>query len=70
MFFDGPEDPGLNLSDFKLLEPFLRQGAVFCAHDWDTDMRDDGLVSVKAELLRPYLENSQDWEIQAYQERI
>jgi predicted O-methyltransferase YrrM len=65
VFFDGPEDPDLNLSDFRLLEPFLRPGAVFCAHDWDTGVRDDGLVSTKAKLLRPYLENSKDWEIQS-----
>ncbi len=66
VFNDGPEDPELNLNDFLLIAPHLLQGAVFGMHDWDTDIRVDGLVSVKAKLLRPYLENSPEWRIEAY----
>lgn len=61
VFFDGPEDPDLNLSDFLLLDKHLQVGARFCMHDWDLDVRIDGLISVKAQLLRPFLEGSSSW---------
>ena len=64
IFCDGPEDPDLNLSDFLLLEPYLRSGAVFCVHDWNMDVREGGVISIKAKLLRPYIENSASWKIQ------
>lgn len=63
VFFDGPENPDLNLSDFILLEPHMRPGNLFCMHDWDTDLRPDGFISVKAQKLRPYIENSNKWKI-------
>lgn len=66
VFNDGPEEPELNLSDFQLLEPHLRPGAVFGMHDWDLEVRADGLISVKAKLLRPYLEGSPEWRIESY----
>ena len=61
VFFDGPEDPEINLNDFKRLDEFLEVGAQFCMHDWDLDIRIDGLVSTKAKLLRPYLESLKNW---------
>lgn len=63
VFFDGPEDPELNLNDFKLLDNHLQVGAYFCMHDWDLGIRADGLSSTKAELLRPYLEQLSTWKI-------
>jgi predicted O-methyltransferase YrrM len=63
VFFDGPEDALLNLNDFKLLEERLELGACFCMHDWDLGIRPDGMQSQKAELLRPYLEQSARWQI-------
>ena len=66
IFCDGPEDPDLNLSDFLLLEPYLRNGAIFCVHDWDMNIREGGVVSMKAKLLKPYIENSTNWKIQTY----
>lgn len=61
VFFDGPEDPEINLGDFKLLDGHLKPGARFCMHDWDLDVRIDGLISTKARLLRPYLEGFAGW---------
>ena len=63
VFFDGPEDPIINMNDFKLIEKHLPIGAYFCMHDWDTGVRIDGLKSTKAVLVRPYLEQSNKWEI-------
>jgi len=61
VFFDGPEDPDVNLNDFKKLDEVLEVGSQFCMHDWDLDIRIDGLVSTKAKYLRPYLEKSTRW---------
>lgn len=63
VFFDGPEDPVLNINDFKLLDEHLPVGTHFCMHDWDLGVRADGLSSTKALLLRPYLERSSTWKI-------
>lgn len=63
VFFDGPEDPQLNLDDFKLLDEYLLPGSYFCMHDWDLEVRPDSLTSCKATYLRPYLENSKNWQI-------
>jgi len=63
VFFDGPEDPELNINDFKLLDPHLPVGTYFCMHDWDLGTRADGLSSTKATLIRPYLENLPTWQI-------
>lgn len=61
VFFDGPEDPEINMNDFLKLDEHLKVGTRFCMHDWDLDVRFDGLVSTKAKLLRPYLEKSNKW---------
>lgn len=66
IFEDGPEDPALNIADLMLLEPHLKQGTIFCAHDWDLDVRVDGGVSIKSQSIRPYIENSPNWEIIEY----
>lgn len=63
VFFDGPEDPQLNIDDFKLLDSHLAVGTYFCMHDWDLGIRPDGLISVKAILIRPYLEQLSTWQI-------
>lgn len=63
VFFDGPEDPDLNLSDFELLDKHLEVGSYFCMHDWDLGVRPDGLESTKAKLLRPHIEQSKQWNI-------
>jgi len=63
IFFDGPEDSDLNLSDFKLLDQHLPVGTYFCMHDWDLGMRVDGNISIKALYLRPYLEKLSTWKI-------
>lgn len=63
VFFDGPEDPELNINDFKLLDEHLPIGTYFCMHDWDLGIRADGLSSTKAQLLRPYLEQLPTWKI-------
>lgn len=61
IFFDGPEDPAINLNDFIKLDKYLKIGTKFCMHDWDLDIRIDGLISTKAKLLRPHLEQSNNW---------
>ena len=63
LFFDGPEDPDLNLKDLLLLEGHLAVGSYFCAHDWDLGVRVDGGVSVKSRLVRPYVEGSGGWDV-------
>ena len=60
IFEDGPEDPELNMADFRLLEPHFQNGTIFCAHDWDLDL------SIKSKSLRPYIENSPKWQIVKY----
>lgn len=66
IFEDGPEEPELNMSDFLLLEPHLQKSTIFCAHDWDLDVRVDGGTSIKSKLIRPYIENSSKWQIKEY----
>jgi predicted O-methyltransferase YrrM len=58
LFMDGSEDPTENLEDFKLIEDHLPSGSIVGFHDWDLDVRIDGNISRKNELLRPYIENS------------
>jgi len=68
-FFDGPNDPNVTLNDFKQLNPYLLAGSYFACHDWDPIEHRDGdkiIKSVKAELIRPYLEQSPEWELREY----
>ena len=63
LFFDGPEDPHLALSDLQTLESHIESGCYFSMHDWETVPRIyDGATSIKSELIRPYIENSDKWE--------
>ena len=63
LFFDGPEDPDLNLEDFKFFDNIVKSGCKFSCHDWETSPRAfDGATSVKASKIRPYIENLDTWE--------
>lgn len=62
-FFDGSEIADENLRDFKMLEPHLKIGAAFLAHDWELGLRIDGAFSTKNTTLRPYIESSPNWQI-------
>jgi hypothetical protein len=63
IFFDGPEVPNIAYSDILTLENYIKKGTYFCMHDWETDKRGyDGGLSIKAELIRPYMERSDNWE--------
>ena len=67
LFFDGPEDPTLNLEDFKFFDNIVKSGCRFSCHDWETSPRAfDGATSVKASMLRPYLEGLETWETSEY----
>jgi predicted O-methyltransferase YrrM len=52
VFFDGPDDPQVALSDLRRLEERVAVGTVFMMHDWD---------DIKASAVRPYLERSTMW---------
>ena len=64
IFFDGPEDPNVALNDFIILDKFVKVGTIFSMHDWFLTTRklDNGL-STKSALLKPYIENSSNWEL-------
>ena len=65
IFFDGPEDPTLNLNDFLKLDAVVKSGCKFAMHDWETVPRIfDGGLSIKAKEVRPYLENLETWTIE------
>lgn len=64
IFFDGPEDPKIALDDIKLIENHLKPGTIFSMHDWCTGTRKyDNAISTKADLIKPYLNESQNWEL-------
>lgn len=56
IFMDGPEDETTAMNDLNSLMPYLRCSALLCVHDFDPP-------SIKAAQLRPYLENSNEWEL-------
>jgi|TARA_R110002110_G_scaffold55577_1_gene158571 hypothetical protein len=63
LFFDGPEDADLSLKDFKFFDNIVKSGCKFSCHDWETSARAfDGVASIKASTLRPYIENLDTWE--------
>jgi hypothetical protein len=65
IFFDGPEDPTINIRDFLELDCVVESGCKFAMHDWETVPRIfDGGLSIKAEKVRPYLENLETWTIE------
>lgn len=62
VFFDGPEIPELALEDIQSLESDLEDGCLFAMHDWEqVGGVNPRIVSIKAQRVRPYLENSQHW---------
>jgi hypothetical protein len=62
IFFDGPEDPSVALSDISLLEGHIKSGTHFSMHDWEFTTRGyDGTISTKAAYIRPYMEASNNW---------
>jgi len=51
-FLDGAEDPAETMAQFTFFDRLFEQGSIVMAHDWETD---------KATLLRPALEQSDEW---------
>lgn len=66
VFFDGPEDSSVALKDLQSLEGLMPPNSIFMMHDWDLEGRMDGLVSIKSELVRPYIESSKLWKFVDY----
>ncbi|WP_417730322.1 class I SAM-dependent methyltransferase [Rosistilla oblonga] len=63
LFFDGPEIPELALEDLQRLEPVIPHGCLFAMHDWELiGGRNKKIISIKSEQVRPYIEQSSDWE--------
>ena len=60
---DGPEDPNVCINDLKMLENHMKEGSIVSFHDWDTDIRADGMTSTKSILVRPYIESSKKWKL-------
>jgi predicted O-methyltransferase YrrM len=63
LFFDGPDDPDTALNDLQIISPHLKVDSHFCMHDFITTKRSDGLTALKAKRIRPYLEQSEEWEL-------
>lgn len=63
VLMDGPEDPNVCLNDLKMLEDHMKEGSIVSFHDWDTDLRADGLISTKSVLVRPYIESNKRWKL-------
>ena len=64
LFFDGPEDPMIALTDLIKLENYIKPGCYFSMHDWEIEKRGfDGAISTKALHIRPYIENSSRWKL-------
>lgn len=56
IFFDGPEEPQVAVTDLTMLEAKIKNGTHFLMHDWDPE------ASSKAHLLRPRLESHPAWQ--------
>lgn len=63
IFFDGPEEPEVALNDMIELEKYIKVGTMFAMHDWDHYRPFDNGFSTKAQSIRPYMENSENWEL-------
>ncbi len=63
VLMDGPEDPNVCINDLKMLENHMKEGSIVSFHDWDTDIRADGMTSTKSILVRPYIESSKKWKL-------
>jgi len=63
IFFDGPEIPELALNDIRSLEEWIEPGCFFAMHDWEqAGGANRKIVSIKAKMIRPHIENSSDWK--------
>jgi predicted O-methyltransferase YrrM len=56
VFLDGGDDGRQTLREFEMFAEYMKTGALLLAHDWDQQ---------KMEMLRPVLETSQQWTLQA-----
>jgi predicted O-methyltransferase YrrM len=54
LILDGAEDGQQTLDQYNFFLPFIKSGTILMVHDWFTE---------KTHLLKPILENSNDWEI-------
>lgn len=63
IFFDGPDIVDVALNDIQALEKYITSGTCFSMHDWEFITRgfDNGFM-IKAEKIRPYIEQSEKWE--------
>lgn len=63
IMFDGPENPDVALNDIITLEKYIKPDTYFCMHDWEYVRRGyDNGISTKALKIRPYIEQSKNWE--------
>jgi len=64
IFFDGPENPDVALSDFMELEKHISEGTLFAMHDWHVGIRNyDFAISTKCDKIKPYIENLKNWNL-------
>lgn len=64
IFFDGPENPNIALSDLLELEKYITVNTLFCMHDWHMGIRNyDLAISTKCYNVKPYIENSNKWTL-------
>lgn len=64
IFFDGPENPDVALSDLLELERYISVNTLFCMHDWHIGIRGyDLATSTKCYKIKPYIENSNKWSL-------
>lgn len=64
LFFDGPEIPDLALQDIQRLESWIKPGCLFAMHDWEqVGGANKKIVSIKAQRVRPYFEQSKRWKL-------
>ncbi|MCW5896056.1 MAG: class I SAM-dependent methyltransferase [Bacteroidetes bacterium] len=54
LILDGAEDPRQTLDQYTFFLPYIKSGTVLMVHDWFTE---------KTTLLKPVLENAEEWEI-------
>jgi len=54
LFLDGAPDPEQTVKEFIMFEPYLHEGSILIAHDWNNE---------KMEVLRPMIEASTRWTI-------
>lgn len=67
IFFDGPNDPNVELNDFKFIEEndMCKENCIFVSHDWhfESPRKHDNALATKAKYLRPYIEKNSNWKL-------